>query len=87
MFGPEPYAAAKMPEGEITELHVAKAEFRQKHRLRRTFVTQAGDLGCGVGYYNKQREPTYCPEHGEAVVRPGRAGAAFTWGKSRAGAQ
>ena len=52
-----------------------------------SFVTKVGDVGCGVGYYNKLREPTYCPEHCEAAVRPDRAGAAFTWGKSRTGPQ
>jgi hypothetical protein len=88
VFGPEPYAAALRPEGEVTEVNYMQLRpSSDKAPVAKTFVTQAGDLGAASVTINKLREPTYCPEHGEAVVRPDRAGAAFTWGKSRTGAQ
>jgi hypothetical protein len=51
-FGPEIYAAAK--EGQVTEVggHVfPRPGADPKPVPKVSFVTRAGDLGCGVGYY------------------------------------
>jgi hypothetical protein len=49
----EPYAAAQKPEGQITEVSYmfAKPGADTKPVPKVSFVTRAGDLGCGVGYY------------------------------------
>jgi hypothetical protein len=54
VFGPELYAAAQKPEGQITEVNYmfprpGSADETPVPKV--TFVTRAGDLGCGVGYY------------------------------------
>jgi hypothetical protein len=53
LFGPELYAAAKKPEGQITEVsYMWPRPGADKTPVAKvSFVTQAGDLGCGVGYY------------------------------------
>jgi hypothetical protein len=53
LFGPELYAAAKKPEGEITEVsYMWPRPGADKTPVAKvSFVTHAGDLGCGVGYY------------------------------------
>ena len=53
VFGPELYAAAQKPEGQTTEVNYMfprpGADTTPVPKV--TFVTKAGDLGCGVGYY------------------------------------
>src|SRR5262245_39979505 len=53
VFGPELYDAAQKPEGQITEVSYMfprpGADTRPVAKV--TFITKAGDLGCGVGYY------------------------------------
>jgi len=51
VFGPELYAAAK--EGQITEVSYmfSKPGADKTPAQKVSFVTGAGDLGCGVGYY------------------------------------
>jgi len=51
MYGPELYAAAK--EGQITEVSYMfpKPGADTTPVAKVSFVTKAGDLGCGVGYY------------------------------------
>ena len=54
MYGPELYAAAQKPEGQITE--VGSYQFPKPGTttplfMKVSFVTKVGDLGCGVGYY------------------------------------
>jgi hypothetical protein len=54
VFGPELYAAAQKPEGQITEVNYMfprPGSADEKPVPKVTFVTRAGDLGCGVGYY------------------------------------
>jgi hypothetical protein len=53
VFGPELYAAAQKPEGQITEVdYMFPRPGADKTPVAKvTFVTKAGDLGCGVGYY------------------------------------
>ena len=56
-YGVAIYAAAQKPEGEITE--VPSYMFPKPGTLspafeKVSFVTKVGDLGCGVGYYNRQ---------------------------------
>jgi hypothetical protein len=53
MFGQELYAAAQKPEGEITEVsYIAPKPGTTAPAVPKvSFVTKAGDLGCGVGYY------------------------------------
>jgi hypothetical protein len=53
MFGQELYAAAQKPEGEITEVSymAPKPGTTAPAVPKVSFVTKAGDLGCGVGYY------------------------------------
>jgi Single Cache domain 2 len=52
-FGVELYAAAQKPEGQITEVSYmfAKPGADKTPAQKVSFVTAAGDLGCGVGYY------------------------------------
>jgi hypothetical protein len=53
VFGPELYAAAQKPEGQITEVNYMfpRPGADETPVPKVTFVTKAGDLGCGVGYY------------------------------------
>jgi len=53
VFGPELYAAAQKPEGQISEVSYLwpRPGGEQAPVAKVTFVTRAGDLGCGVGYY------------------------------------
>lgn len=53
MFGPELYAAAQKPDGQISEVSYVfpRPGADQTPVPKVTFVTKAGDLGCGVGYY------------------------------------
>jgi hypothetical protein len=52
-FGLELYAAAQKPEGQTTEVSYmfAKPGPDKTPAQKVSFVTAAGDLGCGVGYY------------------------------------
>jgi hypothetical protein len=52
-IGKEEYAAAQKPEGEFTEINYSfpKPGASAMPVPKVTFVTRAGDLGCGVGYY------------------------------------
>ena len=52
-FGPELYAAAQKPEGQITEVNYMwpKTGSDKTPAAKVNLVTKAGDLGCGVGYY------------------------------------
>ena len=52
-FGKEQYAAAQKPEGQFTEVSYmfAKPGPDPKPVPKVAFITRAGDLGCGVGYY------------------------------------
>ena len=53
VYGLELYAAAQKPEGQISEVSYMftrpGADMTPVPKV--TFVTKAGDLGCGVGYY------------------------------------
>src|SRR5262245_52507567 len=53
VFGPELYAAAQNPVGQVTEVSYVfprpGADSTPVPKV--TFITKAGDLGCGVGYY------------------------------------
>jgi len=53
VYGPELYAAAQKPEGQITEVsYMFPRPGADKTPVPKvTFVTKVGDLGCGVGYY------------------------------------
>jgi hypothetical protein len=53
MYGLELYAAAQKPEGQITEVSCmfTRPGADKTPVPKVTFVTKAGDLGCGVGYY------------------------------------
>src|SRR5262245_13330417 len=53
VFGPELYTAAQGPEGQISEVSYMfpRPGADQTPVPKVTFVTKAGDLGCGVGYY------------------------------------
>jgi len=53
VFGPDLYAAAQKPEGQITEVNYMfpRPGADKTPVAKVTFVTKAGDLGCGVGYY------------------------------------
>ena len=54
VYGPEIYAAAQKPEGTVTEVSgymFSKPGADSKPVSKVSFVTKAGDLGCGVGYY------------------------------------
>jgi hypothetical protein len=52
-FGKEQYAAAQKPEGQFTEVSYmfAKPGSDPTPVPKVAFITRAGDLGCGVGYY------------------------------------
>jgi signal transduction histidine kinase len=52
-FGEEQYAAAQKPEGQITEVSYmfSRPGADPKPVPKVSFITRAGDLGCGVGYY------------------------------------
>ena len=53
LIGPNLYAAAQKPEGEITEFSYMwpRAGSDKTPVAKVSFVTKVGDLGCGVGYY------------------------------------
>jgi hypothetical protein len=53
VYGPELHAAAQKPEGQITEVsYMFPRPGADKTPVQKvSFVTKAGDLGCGVGYY------------------------------------
>ena len=53
VYGPELHAAAQKPEGQITEVsYMFPRPGADKTPVAKvSFVTNAGDLGCGVGYY------------------------------------
>ena len=53
VLGPELYAAAQKPEGQITEVsYMWPRTGADKTPVPKvSFVTKVGDLGCGVGYY------------------------------------
>jgi signal transduction histidine kinase len=53
LFGPELYAAAQKGEGQIGEVSYMfpKPGADKTPAQKVSFVTQVGDLGCGVGYY------------------------------------
>jgi hypothetical protein len=53
VFGPELYAAAQKPVGQVTEVsYMFPRPGPDRTPVPKvTFVTKAGDLGCGVGYY------------------------------------
>ena len=52
-FGLDLYAAAQKPEGQITEVSYMfpKPGANTTPVPKVSFITRAGDLGCGVGYY------------------------------------
>jgi hypothetical protein len=53
VYGQELYAAAQKPEGQITEVSYMfpKPGTTAPAVAKVSFVTSAGELGCGVGYY------------------------------------
>jgi Single Cache domain 2 len=53
VYGPELYAAAQKPEGEIGEVgYMFPRTGADKTPVAKvSFVTKVGDIGCGVGYY------------------------------------
>src|SRR5215470_8321570 len=53
VYGPELYAAAQKPEGQITEVgYMFPRPGADKTPVPKvTFVTKVGDIGCAVGYY------------------------------------
>jgi hypothetical protein len=53
VYGPELYAAAEKPENQITEVsYMFPRPGADKTPVQKvSFVTKAGDVGCGVGYY------------------------------------
>jgi signal transduction histidine kinase len=53
VFGPDLYAAAQKPEGQITAVNYMwpRPGSDKTPVAKVSFVTKAGDLGCGVGYY------------------------------------
>ena len=53
IFGVELYAAAQRPEGQVSEVGYMfpRPGADQTPVPKVTFVTRAGDLGCGVGFY------------------------------------
>ena len=53
VYGPEIYAAAQKPEGQITEVSYMfpKPGTTAPAVPKVSFVTKVDDLGCGVGYY------------------------------------
>lgn len=55
LYGLELFAGEHEPEGKITEVRYVFPRPGSKRTLVRkiSLVTRAGDLGCGVGYYNQ----------------------------------
>ena len=53
VYGPELYAAAQKPEGQITDVsYMFPRPGADKTPVQKvSFVTKVGDLGCGVGHY------------------------------------
>ena len=53
VYGPDLYAGAQKPEGQITEVsYMFPRPGADKTPVQKvSFVTKAGDLGCGVGHY------------------------------------
>ena len=53
VYGPDLHAAAQNPEGQITEVsYMFPRPGPDKTPVQKvSFVTKAGDVGCGVGYY------------------------------------
>jgi hypothetical protein len=53
LIGPELYAGGQKPEGQITEVSYMwpRTGSDKTPVAKVSFVTKAGDLGCGVGYY------------------------------------
>jgi cache domain-containing protein len=53
VYGPDLYAAAQKPEGQITEVsYMFPRPGADKTPVQKvSFVTKAGDMGCGVGHY------------------------------------
>jgi hypothetical protein len=53
VYGPDLYAAAQKPEGQISEVsYMFPRPGADKTPVQKvSFVTKAGDLGCGVGHY------------------------------------
>jgi len=53
VYGPDLYAAAQKPEGQIGEVnYLFPRPGEDKTPVQKvSFVTKAGDMGCGVGYY------------------------------------
>jgi len=53
VFGPELYAAAQKPEGQVSEVSYMfpRPGTDRTPVPKITFIARAGDLGCGVGYY------------------------------------
>src|SRR5262245_11726754 len=52
LFGPQLYAAAQEPIGQVTEVSYMFPRPGDTTPVPKvTFITKAGDLGCGVGYY------------------------------------
>src|SRR5690242_20163297 len=53
VYGPDLYAAGQKPEGQITEVsYMFPRPGADKTPVQKvSFVTNAGDMGCGVGHY------------------------------------
>lgn len=53
VYGPDLYAAAQKPEGQLSEVsYMFPRPGADKTPVQKvSFVTKAGDLGCGVGHY------------------------------------
>jgi hypothetical protein len=53
VYGPELYAAAQKPEGQVGEVsYMFPRTGADKTPVAKvSFVTKVGDVGCGVGYY------------------------------------
>ncbi len=53
VYGPDLYAAAQKPEGQVAEVsYMFPRPGPDKTPVQKvSFVTKAGDMGCGVGYY------------------------------------
>jgi signal transduction histidine kinase len=52
VYGPELYAAAQKPDGQISEVHYMFPRPDNPTPVQKeSYVTGVGDVGCGVGYY------------------------------------
>jgi hypothetical protein len=53
VYGPELHAGAEKPDGQITEVsYMFPRPGADKTPVQKvSFVTRAGEMGCGVGYY------------------------------------